>query len=148
MAAVFQAVVIVLLAAVAGAASFRLHPKAPALYAVEAPVRDDEVTLEKVRDNWQGKVIWLDARPKDQFEKEHVPGAHLLNEQDFDHQLLEILEVLQEADRPVIIYCGGERCEASRKVREKLVQMVPLDQCYELKGGWPVWKAAQPASGR
>jgi len=112
------------------------------LYLSEAPLRNDEVSVNDIQERWQGKVIWLDARPLEVFQKGHIPEARLLNEQDFNGQLFELLDILQTTDRPVIIYCGGEKCEASRTIRKKLLEMVPLEHCYILKGGWPAWQAA------
>jgi rhodanese-related sulfurtransferase len=107
------------------------------------PLRSDEVGLKEINERWKGDVVWLDARPRDQFNLAHVPGARLLNEQDFDNQLLEMLDILQTTTKPVILYCGGQKCEASRHVREKLLTMVPLENCFVLKGGWPAWLAGQ-----
>lgn len=138
-----QALVIILLAAGAAAAAFQLHPRAPALYAIHEPLKADEVGFKEIQERWKGDVIWLDARPRDQFDKDHIPEARLLNEQEFDTQLLDLLETLQTTTRPVIIYCSGQKCEASRHVREKLLSMVPIDDCYILKGGYPAWQAGQ-----
>lgn len=138
-----QAVVLLVLAAVAAYATHHLHPRAPALYAVQMPLQADEVTVAQVRERWGGQVIWLDARPRDQYEKEHIPGARLLNEQEFDEQLLALLDDLSRADRPVVIYCSGQKCEASRHVREKLRTVVQLDDCFILHGGWPAWQQAR-----
>lgn len=138
-----QALLLLLLSAGAAVGAFYFHPRAPALYAFEEPARDDEVTLAQIRERWKGDVLWLDARPNDQFDRGHVPGAALLNEQHFDEQVLAMLDTLQTNTKPVIIYCGGEKCEASRKMRGKLLQIVSLDECYVLKGGWPAWKTAQ-----
>jgi rhodanese-related sulfurtransferase len=140
-----QAAVIVALGAVGGVGSFYLHPHAPALYAVQEPVRDDEVTLEQVGQRWQGDVLWLDARPRSDFDQEHIPGARLLNEQEFDNLMLDNLELLQTNMKPVVVYCSGQRCDASRHVREKLREVISVSECYVLHGGWPAWKAAQSA---
>lgn len=137
-----QALVITLLAAAAAVAAFQFHPRAPALHAVQEPLKADEVGMKEVHERWKGGVIWLDARPRDQFQQEHIPGARLLNEQEFDSLLLELLDELQTASKPVVIYCGGQKCEASRHVREKLLTLVPLEDCFILKGGWPAWKQA------
>ena len=109
---------------------------------MQEPLKADEVGMKEVNERWKGDVIWLDARPRDQFQQEHIPGARLLNEQEFDSLLLERLDELQTASRPVVIYCGGQKCEASRHVREKLLTLVPLEDCFILKGGWPAWKQA------
>jgi rhodanese-related sulfurtransferase len=136
-----QVLVLVFLAAAAAMATYRWHPLAPALYAIQELLREDEVDVAEVQKRWAGQVIWLDARPRDQFEDEHITAAMNLNEQEFDQQLLEILDTLQTATKPVVIYCGGQKCEASRHVREKLMSVVALDECYVLKGGWPAWQA-------
>lgn len=138
---ILQASLIALLAGVVAAAVYQVHPRAPALYLMLEPLRSDEVGLKEINERWKGDVVWLDARPRDQFNLAHVPGARLLNEQDFDNQLLEMLDILQTTTKPVILYCGGQKCEASRHVREKLLTMVPLENCFVLKGGWPAWLA-------
>lgn len=139
----FQALLISSLAALAAAAVFQIHPRSPSLYLVQEPLKADQVSLHEIRERWNDDVIWLDARPRDQFDAEHIPGALLLNEQEFDPLLLGILDTLQAASKPIIIYCGGQKCNASRHVREKLRSMVPLDDCYILQGGWPAWKAVR-----
>lgn len=142
--ALFQALILGGCSLLAAAATHLLHPRAPALYLQEAAPREDEATLERVTGEWQNRVIWLDARPDEQFLQEHIPGARPLNEQQFDSQLVELFDLLQTAEVPVILYCSGERCEAARRVRERLLQIVPIERCFILKGGWPAWKAAQP----
>jgi rhodanese-related sulfurtransferase len=143
MKTLLEAVLLLMLAALAAMGSYLLHPAAPALYAVAEPLREDEVTVAQVQERWNGEVLWLDARPKEEFDKERIPGALLLNEQNFEALLLETLDTLQTNTKPVIIYCSGQRCDASRKVKEKLTQVVALDVCLVLKGGFPAWKAAQ-----
>jgi rhodanese-related sulfurtransferase len=139
-----QALLLILLASAAGATAFWLHPRAPALYLIEEPLQPDEVTLKNISQHWKGDVIWLDARPRDQYATAHIPGARLLNEQNFDEQLLEMLDILQTNTKPIIIYCGGQTCEASRHVREKLLSRVPIEheKCLVLKGGFPAWLTA------
>ena len=141
--ALCQALLLILLASAAGAAAFWLHPGAPALYLTEEPLQPDEVTLNDISRRWNGDVIWLDARPNGQFTAAHIPEARLLNEQHFDEQLLEMLDILQTTTKPIVIYCGGQKCEASRHVREKLLSMVPIEheKCFVLKGGFPAWQA-------
>jgi rhodanese-related sulfurtransferase len=141
--ALLQSLILSALAAAVATAAFQFHPRAPALYLVQEPLLADEVGLKEIQERWKGEVIWLDARPRDQFDADHIPGARLLNEQEFDAQLLDMLDTLQAAAKPIIIYCGGQKCEASRHVREKLLTMVPVENCFILKGGWPTWKAGR-----
>ncbi len=118
------------------------HPAAPEWYLAPAPTREDEVTVERVRSEFQSQVLWLDARPMEQYLAGHVPGARLLNEQGFDTQLFDLIELLQSNRLPVVIYCSGERCEASRKVKERLLSAFPLENVWLLKGGWKAWQEA------
>lgn len=143
---VSQAVVLLLMSVAAGVAAHFWHPQAPAWYLVDAPPPQDEVELSTIPDPAQ--VLWLDARPDDQYAQGHVPGAHLLNEQGFDQQLFELLEVLQTNTLPVVVYCAGERCEASRRVKEKLLETLPLENVRILKGGWKSWVGAGRAVER
>lgn len=140
-----QALVLLLLSAGAAFGTWLWHPRAPALHMVTAPLREDEVSLTMIRGRWNGDVLWIDARPRAQFEQEHIPGARLLNEQEFDDLLFELLDVLQKNTKPVVIYCGGERCDASRKIRGLLLERFHLENVFVLQGGWKTWKA-DPAS--
>ena len=140
-----QAAILVLLSLAAAVATQWLHPGAPSWYLVEAPLRSDEVNLAEVDQRWQGQVVWLDARPRDQFEKGHIPGAHLLNEQEFDTLVFEnmkLLQHLQVEPKPVVVYCSGQSCKASHAVRDRLVtsSLVP-ENIYVLREGWPAWEA-------
>ena len=141
--AVGQALVLLLLSGVAAVGVHFWHPMAPAWYLVVAPMQEDEVTVERVKGEFGGKVLWLDARPEDQFVAGHIPEAKLLNEQGFNEQLFELIDVLQKNTLPVVIYCGGEKCEASRKIKERLVESLPMENVWVLKGGWPAWKKAE-----
>ena len=141
--AVGQALVLVLLSGVAAVGVHFWHPMAPAWYLVVAPPQEDEVTVERVKGEFGGKVLWLDARPEEQYVAGHIPEAKLLNEQGFNEQLFELIDLLQKNTLPVVIYCGGEKCEASRKIKERLVESLPMENVWVLKGGWPVWKKAE-----
>lgn len=141
--AVGQALVLLLLSGVAAVGVHFWHPMAPAWYLVVAPPQEDEVTVERVKGEFGGKVLWLDARPEEQYVAGHIPEAKLLNEQGFNEQLFELIDVLQKNTLPVVIYCGGEKCEASRKIKERLVESLPMENVWVLKGGWPAWKKAE-----
>lgn len=134
--AVQQCSVLMLLSVGAAVAAHFFHPQAPSWYLENTPLAEDELLMEQVRQQFGDNVLWLDARPTDQYHTSHLPGAHLLNEQGFDDQLFELLELLQTNDKPVVIYCGGERCEASRKIKQRLLDSFPLENVWVLKGGW------------
>ena len=139
-AAIRQATVIILLAATAAWATHVWHPRAPSLYLVEEPLRNDEVSMKVIQERWQGKVLWIDARIQEQYDAEHVPGAVLLNEQHFEEQLFGLLDTLQTNTKPIILYCNAAKCDASRKILEHLKRMLPIENAFVLKGGWNAWK--------
>ena len=136
-----QALILLLLAVAAAWGTHAWHPRAPALYLVQEPLRDDEVSMQAIQERWKGDVLWIDARIQEQFDVGHVPGALLLNEQKFDEQLFGHLDTLQANTKPVIIYCSAAKCEASRHVLERLKQTLPVENVFVLKGGWQAWKA-------
>lgn len=140
--AIRQALVLLLLSAVAAWATHQWHPRAPALYLVQEPLRNDEVSMQTIQERWQGDVLWVDARPQDQFDAGHVPGALLLNEQQFDTQLFTYLDTLQTNKKPIVVYCSAAKCDVSRNVLERLKQMFSLENAFVLKGGWKAWQAA------
>lgn len=139
-AAILQSMVLVFLAAAAAWATHVWHPRAPALYLVQEPLRNDEVSMQLIQERWQGKVLWIDARIQEQYEAEHIPGAVLLNEQHFEEQLFGLLDTLQTNTKPIIIYCNAAKCDASRKILERLKQTLPIENAFVLKGGWNAWK--------
>lgn len=137
---ILQAGVLLLLAAAAAWATHEWHPRAPALHLIQEPLRNDEVSMEVIAERWQGRVLWIDARPQEQYEAGHVPDALLLNEQKFDDQLFNYLDTLQTNTKPIVIYCSGAKCEASRHVLERLKQTLPIENAFVLKGGWNAWQ--------
>lgn len=139
-AAILQSMVLLILAAAAAWATHAWHPRAPALYLVQEPLRNDEVSMQLIQERWQGKVLWIDARIQEQYDAEHIPGAVLLNEQHFEEQLFGLLDTLQSNTKPIIIYCNAAKCEASRKILERLKQTLPIENAFVLKGGWNAWR--------
>lgn len=139
-----NALIILFLAAACAVGTGLWHPRAPVWHQNLEPLHDDEVTPAQVEQKWHGNVLWIDARLREQYDKEHIPGALLLNEQELDTLLTEHIEKLQDNKNPVVVYCDGKACHASRKIRDYLVEHLALADSWVLSGGWPAWKAAQP----
>ncbi len=138
----FQVALLILLSAAAAWATLRWHPRAPALYLVQEPLREDEVTMKIIQERWHDDVLWIDARPQDAFDAGHVPGALLLNEQAFEQQLFTYLDILQKNTKPIVVYCSAAKCDASRRILERLKQTLPIENAHVLKGGWTAWQKA------
>ncbi len=84
------------------------------------------------------KIVILDNRPADEFEKEHVPGSVRLNSDD----LLEKSALAEAAglkkDDVIINYCNGEKCWRSPAV-SVMLQDLGYKNINWLRGGLPEW---------
>ena len=138
MTTVKQLGIIILLSFGAAFLIYKWNPKSPAIYLVAGQLRPDELTLNQVlKLEKEGGVVWIDARKGLDYQKGHVEGAFLLNEQEDFFALLEpIWAKLQNlSDLPFVVYCGSESCAASRKVADKLRDSVGIAEVYILSGG-------------
>jgi len=135
-----EALILVICTVLAAAGMHAFHPRAPAWHLSEETGSEDEVTLEMVREKWHNDVIWIDARPRDQYEKGHVPGAILLNEQEAGTLLYEHFERLQDGSKPIVVYCDGAACQASHKMQQYLKDRLPVEDIFVLLGGWKAWQ--------
>ena len=136
---VLQAVVLLSLAGVASVLTWKFHPRAPALRLNEEPLGDGEISID-VALGWEQSqgVLWIDARSVEKFEEQHIPGAILLNEFDWNALLMENYHVITNQDRPLVIYCGSYSCKASTTIADKL-RAIRVPDVYVLKGGWDAW---------
>ncbi len=100
-------------------------------------VEKDEVTIEQAR-AWGASVLWVDARPDDQFARQHVPNAVSLNEDRWDELLPRFLETWSP-DRRVVVYCSSQSCTASHEVARRLREQAGLPAVFVLHGGWEAW---------
>ena len=87
---------------------------------------------------WGQNAIWVDARPDDEFEKEHVPGAISLNEDRWNELLPQFLPQWSP-EKKVVVYCSSQGCNASRDVARRLRNDAQLQNVFVLKGGWEAW---------
>lgn len=134
-----QAGLILGAAFVAAVVTAIVHPKRPAWYFVENPdLARWQISVEKARELLAaGTVVWVDARSQANFDQAHLPGAILLNPEDWGALMFAAQDELQTAfGNPVVVYCDGDRCARSTDVSQRLREMVGLDPVYILKGDW------------
>jgi rhodanese-related sulfurtransferase len=129
-----QIIALLLLALVPAFGAAIFHPRRPAW-------RSDEITLA-VAQGWREKILWLDARPRADYERGHIPGALLLNEEEWNALLPEMLDEWN-GGRVVVVYCSSLSCQASRDVARRLREEVGLPDVYVLQGGWEKWRSVQ-----
>jgi rhodanese-related sulfurtransferase len=116
-----------------------VHPRTPQW--APAPLDEGEVRLETVLQWPEDTYVLLDARTATAYRQDHIPGALLLNEDDWDHLLFQHLEQLATASR-VVVYCDSRLCNAAEQVAERLrEQGVVPGEILVLHDGWVAWTA-------
>ena len=104
----------------------------------QSPIPASElVTVNQAR-SWGDNVIWVDARPDNEFERDHIPGAILLNEDRWNELLPQFLGQWS-SERKIIVYCSAQSCNASREVAKRLRDEAQLKNVFVLDGGWDQW---------
>jgi rhodanese-related sulfurtransferase len=101
----------------------------------------DFVEVDTAR-GWGANVIWIDARPTDEFEREHVPGAVSLNEDRWGEGLSQFLATQWSPEKKIVVYCSAASCNLAEDVARRLREEVKLpNEIRILKGGWEAWLA-------
>jgi rhodanese-related sulfurtransferase len=104
----------------------------------QSPVPASEmVTVVQAR-TWGDNAIWVDARPDDEFARDHVPGALSLNEDRWNELLPQFLAAWSPEKR-IVVYCSSQGCNASREVARRLRDEPQLKNVFVLQGGWEEW---------
>ena len=104
----------------------------------QSPIPASElVTVDQAR-SWGDNVIWVDARADNEFERDHIPGAILLNEDRWNELLPHFLGQWSP-ERKIIVYCSAQSCNASREVAKRLRDEAQLKNVFVLDGGWEEW---------
>lgn len=101
----------------------------------------ESVTVAQAR-SWGDGAIWIDARPDDEFSREHVPGAIQLNEDRWNELIPQFLSAWTQAPgKKVIVYCSSHSCNLARDVAVRLRKQTdpPMQNIFVLKGGWEEW---------
>lgn len=87
---------------------------------------------------WGGNAIWVDARPDEEFARDHVPGALSLNEDRWNELLPQFLAAWSP-EKKTVVYCSSQSCNASREVAHRLRNEAQLPNVFVLQGGWEEW---------
>jgi rhodanese-related sulfurtransferase len=105
----------------------------------EEPLAPGEIRAASVR-QWGNQVQWVDARSQARYEAGHIPGAVLLNLENWESLIPKFLDAW-DLEKTVVVYCDGGSCDASRAVADRLREDYQVKSIYVLKGGWPAWQA-------
>ncbi len=101
-----------------------------------ATLKPDEVCLGQIPSD--SKVLWVDARLREDWEKTGLPGSVLWNlAPGEDMQAFEAAVALRIMETPrVIVYCGDENCGLSRQIAERIRGLELGAEVSVLHGGW------------
>jgi rhodanese-related sulfurtransferase len=83
-------------------------------------------------------TIWVDARPDEEFARDHVPGAVSLNEDRWNELLPQFLAAWSPGKK-VVVYCSSLSCNVSREIARRLRREAQLPDVFILEGGWEAW---------
>jgi rhodanese-related sulfurtransferase len=103
----------------------------------------DLVTVEVAR-GWGANVLWVDARPVEEFERDHIPDAVSLSEDRWGEPLSEFLGKHWSPEKKIVVYCSAANCNLAEDVAKRLREEAKLsNEIRILKGGWEAWQAAK-----
>ena len=104
----------------------------------QSPIPPSESVTVAQAQAWGANAIWADARPDEEFARDHVPGAIALNEDRWNELLPQFLATWSP-EKKVVVYCSSQGCNASREVARKLRTEAQLKDVFVLQGGWEEW---------
>jgi rhodanese-related sulfurtransferase len=97
------------------------------------------VSVEVAR-GWGEQALWVDARPTEEFERDHIPGAVSLNEDRWGEMLPQFLAKDWTPEKKIVVYCSAASCNLAEDVARRLRDEAKLpNEIRILKGGWEAW---------
>ncbi|MFP4194278.1 MAG: rhodanese-like domain-containing protein [Desulfobacterales bacterium] len=88
----------------------------------------------------ENEAVFVDARPKSQYDQGRIEGAVSLPWQEVNERFMEVADQL-EGGKTIICYCDGESCELSHELALFLADM-GFEDARVLIDGWTKWRQA------
>ena len=110
-----------------------------------AKLEAHEVCMSTIQDDWNGNVLWIDARGRKPG-KILVEGALEISENHLDEDLGKTAQRIFQANnesQKVVVFCETDACGSSHYVRGEILENMLHDQVYVLHGGWKAYQADQ-----
>jgi rhodanese-related sulfurtransferase len=108
----------------------------------QARVAESDLVSVEVARAWGVNALWVDARPDEEFERDHIPGAILLNEDRWNELLSRFLATQWSPEKKIVVYCSAASCNLAEDVARRLREEAKLpNEIRILKGGWEAWVA-------
>jgi rhodanese-related sulfurtransferase len=139
MKSVFQIAIVVAIAVSAASITWFLKDSNsnPALivHCDPAKLKPDEICFDQV----SGKVLWIDARSREEWQKNGYPNSILWNLDPKEDALkMEADAVFKIAESNlVVVYCASQACGTSRQIAEKIRKLQLGPTVKVLHGGYP-----------
>ncbi|MCX5887462.1 MAG: rhodanese-like domain-containing protein [Proteobacteria bacterium] len=151
---VYQALAIVILASILGIGSNLIRRERIPFIShktdfVKEEKKGNAITLEEAKERFDnGTGFFVDARSGEEFLKGHILNAYSLPEEVFAERIDEVKITFPDSEEfAIIVYCGGEECDASTKLAEQLRQS-GYANVRVFFGGWNEWvRAGYPVEG-
>jgi rhodanese-related sulfurtransferase len=103
-------------------------------------VAESDMVEADLARSWGANALWLDARPDADFQRDHIPGAILLNEDRWNELLPQFLQQQWSPEKKIVVYCSEESCNLAGDVARRLREETKLpNEIRVLKGGWEEW---------
>ena len=107
----------------------------------QSPVPASQSVTVAQASAWGDNAIWIDARPDEDFARDHVPGAISLNEDRWNELLPQFLAVWSP-EKKMVVYCSNQNCNRAVEVAQRLRKEAQIKDIFVLKDGWEGWLAA------
>ncbi|MBW2490249.1 MAG: rhodanese-like domain-containing protein [Deltaproteobacteria bacterium] len=83
--------------------------------------------------------VFVDARPRDDYDEGHIKGAVSLPVGQFDEKIEAFLEQYSP-EKAIVTYCSGRTCEDSHKLAQLLMELGYMEINVFIDG-FPGWEA-------
>ena len=84
---------------------------------------------------------FLDARNAEEYKEGHIPGALNFSAMEMDKFAPQVMPMLAEKTREIVVYCAGGDCTLSLELAQNLIEQ-GYTHVEVFEGGWPEWKKA------
>jgi rhodanese-related sulfurtransferase len=85
------------------------------------------------------KLVFIDARNQEEFQKGHIPGAWLFDPYHPEQYFTAIIPVCQAAEQ-IVVYCHGGDCDDSLTAASLLLDIgIPASKIAIYGGGMNEW---------
>lgn len=110
----------------------------------QSRVPESDLISVDIARGWGATVLWVDARPTDEFERDHIPDAISLNEDRWGEGLSEFLTKHWSPEKKIVVYCSSQSCNLAEDVARRLREEARLPNDIRiLNGGWEAWQATK-----